>query len=411
MIKRKILAISDFGNSGISESARYPLLHWHNQGHEVFHLALGYSGCSSSVDAKMYPWRDRLIPIFPRNEQTKFGQCDIRHALEMSGADVLFTTFDVWMTAYINQPHTAAFLDERTKEALSHQSRKFTHIMYFPLDGLIQGKYLPLGMDDTIFGADIPVTYSKFAQNAVKFNTNIDIPFIPIPHNADIYKPMNKKECRREMNFPENAFIIGMVGTNQYRKSWGEFFEAVVPFAHRHKDVYIAPWTTWNNSIMGGAEIRDYIYRSGLQERIIDPTQIIGSLSDNGMALLYNSFDLTVLATVGEGCGLPPLRSRACGVPALVTNHTSNTEFTVHEWERIKIKAKYYDNFGSNIERYLTDVDDLSYKLELFYNDHYAKNHIGQLGLMKMQEFEVDRIMPMWDEILESIPVKLEVTE
>lgn len=402
--KKIILGLSDFGTSGISESVRYPLIHWHNQGHEIWHLALGYTGTSAGVDSRLYPWKERLIPIMPKSEQTKFGQNDIRAALEMSKAEVIFGGFDIWMQNYIMQPSTSPFLDEPTKEILSHQKRKFTHIMYFPIDGSVQGKYLPLGMDESICGADIPITYSKYSQELIKNNINIDIPFIPIPHDPNIFKPMDKKECRKRMNFPEDGFIVGMVGTNQYRKTWGEFFDGVVPFAKQHKDVFIAPWTTWTHQIMGGAEIRDFVYRSGIQDRIIDPTANIGRLSDEGMAMLYNCFDVLVLTTVGEGCGLPPLRARACGVPALVSDNTSNTEFTGHPLELLKLRGKYFDNFGSNLERYLTDTNDLREKLELLYNNPALRKEVGDAGLERMKEMEFKNVMPMWDEVLNSIP-------
>jgi glycosyltransferase involved in cell wall biosynthesis len=406
--KKTILAISDFGVSGISESARLPLYHWHEQGHTVFHLALGYNGICSSVDRTLYPWAERLIPIQPNSDRTKFGQLQIKNALEISKADIVFSTFDVWMTSYICQPDTDQFLDEATKKVLTHQNRNFSHIMLYPIDGAQEGRYLPLGIEESILGSDVPVTYSKFSQNLMKTNFNIEIPMIPIPHNPDIYKPMDKAECRRKMHLKEDAFIVGMVATNQYRKSWGEFFEGTVPFAKQHNDVMICPWTTWDQQIMGGADIKTFIYKSGLQDRIIDPSQLMGRMSDEGMAIFYNCLDVLVLTSVGEGCGLPPLRARACGVPALVSNNTSNTEFFGHPFEGIKLRGKYFDNFGSNLERYLTDTDDLREKLEILYSDLAFRHEVGQAGLAHMRQFEIDKIMPLWDDVLNSIPDRTE---
>ncbi len=408
MNKHTILGISDYGVSGIAESLNCPLMHWHEQGHTIYHLALGYNGICSSVDPKLYPWRERLIPIQPGNDHTKFGQLQIRQALEISKADTIITSFDVWMCNYLMQPSTAPFLDEETRKVLSHQNRKFSHILYYPIDGAIKGRYLPLGMEESICGADIPITYSNFSQNLMKTNFNVDIPMIPISHDQNIFKPMDKKECRRKMHLPEDCFLIGNVGTNQYRKCWGDFFDGVIPFAKKHDNVYILPFTTWGQMIMGGCEVKDFVYKSGLEERIIDPSGIVGRLSAEGMAILYNCFDVLILCTVGEGAGLPPLRARACGVPALVSDNTSNTEFTAHEIERIKIRAKYYDNFGSNLERYLTDTDDLQEKLEKLYNNPNLRMHVGQLGIEKMRQYEKDKVMPAWDAILDSIPVRNE---
>lgn len=404
MKKHTILALSDFGTSGISESARLPLYHFHDQGHLIFHLVLGYNGICSTVDPKLYPWRERLLPIHPTNDHTKFGQLQIKQALEIAKPSIVFSTFDIWMTDYIGRPENSLFLDNDTKKVLSHQNRKFSHLLYFPIDGAQEGKYLPLGMEESICGADFPVTYSQFSRDLIKNNINVEVPFIPIPHDPKVYLPRDKKECRRKMGIHEDAFIVGMVGTNQYRKDWGAFFEAVVPFAQAHEDVLIFPYTTWGQQIMGGSDIQAHIYRSGLQDRMINPSNLVGRIDDEGMSMMYNILDVLVLATIGEGCGLPPLRARACGVPALVTNHTSNTEFMGHEFEKVKVKAKYYDNFGSNLERYLTDTDDLREKLETLYNNATLRTEIGQAGLAHMKQFEVNNVMPLWDDLLESIP-------
>ncbi len=406
--KHKILALSDFGVSGISESAIGPLKHWHEQGYEIFHLALGFNGISAGVDERLYPWRNRLMPVNPGSEATKFGQLQIKNALEISQADVLLTTFDVWMCAYISQPENATNLDEATRKVLSHQHRKFHHIMLYPIDGAQQNKYLPLGMEESILGADTPITYSKFSQNLMKTNFNIEVPYIPIAHDPKIFKPMDKKECRRQLYLKEDGFYCAMVGTNQYRKLFGDFFDGAVPFAKAHDDVYLIPFTTWDMQILGGTDIKSHVYKSGIGDRIIDPSNLVGKLSAEGMSMFYNAMDVIVLCTVGEGAGLPPLRARACGVPALVSGNTSNIEFAGHQFELIKNRGKYYDNFGSNLERYLTDTNDLREKLETLYNNPSFRHEVGQAGLAHMKQFEVDNVMPAWDKILDNIPDRTE---
>lgn len=403
MKKKTILAISDFGSSGISESIRAPLMHWHQEGHLIYHMCLGYNGCSSSISQEIYPWRERLIPIIPRHPEAKFGSSEIRMALELSKAEIVFTSFDLWMVNYLTQPDKYPHLDNETRKILSPQHRKFQHICYFPIDGAVEGKYLPMGMEEMICGTDIPVTYSKFSQELISKNINIDIPMIPISHDPDVFQQRDKIEARKMMNLPLDGFYVGMVATNQYRKHWGEFFEAVVPFAQMYKNVYIVPWTTWDLKIMGGAEIREFIYRSGLQDRVVDPNMLVGKLSDMGMASMYNALDVCVLATNGEGCGLPPLRARACGVPGLVSNHTSNTEFTGHHLERIPVAGYYNDPFGSNLRRYTTNIEVLMDRLNKLYQNEKLRKDVGDAGIRKMREYEKDVVNPLWDNLLEQV--------
>jgi glycosyltransferase involved in cell wall biosynthesis len=405
--KKTILALSDFGVSGISQSIHEPLKYWHDQGHVIFHLALGYNGIYSSVDEILYPWRERLLPIHATSEANKFGQNQIRQALEISKADIIISSFDVWMVDWLCRPEENSMLDNETKKILSHANRNFHHILFYPIDGLQENKYLPLGMEEGILGADSPITYSKFSQNAMQSNFNITVPMIPIAHDPAIFHPLDKKECRRKMHLDEDIFLISMVGTNQYRKSFGDFLKAAVPFAKEHDNVRICLFTT-NQTILGGADIKAFIYKSGISDRFIDPSNMVGRLSDEGMNIFYNALDVLCLVTVGEGCGLPPLRARACGVPALVSNNTSNIEFAGHPFELIKLRGKYYDNFGSNLERYLTDTDDLQEKLEILYNNLAFRHEIGQAGIEHMKQFEVNNIMPMWDEVINNIPGRKE---
>ena len=401
MEKRVIMAISDHGTTGISESLRLPLTHWHEQGHEIHQLALGYNGWGQTLDKTMCPWWERMMPIYAAtSNEERFGQTCIDRAIAIVKPDIIITAFDVWMINYLSQP--AKFkLSESVRNAIEHDKRKFKHIAYFPLDGAVSGEYLPIGMDEAIAGFDIPITYSRFSQNIVRNETNLHVPFIPIAHDKRHYYPGDKAEAKKSLGFPVDKFIIGMVGTNQYRKAWGEFFDAVVPLAKKYDDILILPWTTWDMKIAGGAEIQDFVWRSGVSHKIINPRNGLGSMTDEGMGQLYRALDLCVLTTIGEGAGLPPIRARACGTPALVSANTSNTEFCAHPIEAIPIAGHYYDPFGSNLERYITNVPTLIERLEKLYLDKKLYESVSKKCAAEMEQYERDNVMPYWDQVLE----------
>lgn len=402
--KITVLCLSDFGNTGINESLRAPLHHWHNQGHEIWQLALGYDGWLPNVKQEEYPWRERLLRVQMQDPQgrDRFGQSCISSVVEMAKPDVVITSYDVWMIAYLGLPEKDPIVaaDPRRLAALGRDTRSFNHIAYFPMDGLVDGRHLPRDFDETISAFDIPVTYSRFAQAAVLRDTGIDIPFIPICHDGNIYKPGNRKLARKNLGLPEDKFIIGMVGTNQYRKLWGEFIKAAAVMARRHEDVLVLPWTTWNMQIAGGADIQDFIYREGIINQVINPDKRVGAMTDLGMAELYRAMDVCVLTTVGEGCGLPPLRARACGTPALVSDNTSNTEFAADPFELIPSYPTSFDN-GSNLQRYSTDLDILVERLEALYQDSAKRDRIGAAGAKAMLQYEQSQTLPLWDRILQ----------
>lgn len=60
----------------------------------------------------------------------------------------------------------------------------------------------------------------------------------------------------------------------------------------------------------------------------VDQVQIIDDyLSDIELADLINSVDCFVYPTMGEGWGMAPFQSIACGIPTICTNETACTEF------------------------------------------------------------------------------------
>jgi glycosyltransferase involved in cell wall biosynthesis len=400
-VSKTILSLGDYGATGLADSVRPQLHTWHQRGAEIWQLVHGYNGWCGGVNRNDYPWAERILPIFGQNAQEmRFGASLLHEAVKLSQADFVVTGLDIWMTAYLSMPEHPMFgLSNDAIDILRHERRRFKHVAYIPIDGAVGGRHLPDGMADVVRGYDVPVTYSRFGQQILK-NEGIDVPFIPIAHDPQHFHPGSKNEARKKLNLPVDKFIIAMVGTNQYRKQWGVFFDAASRLAKAHSDVLIIPWTTWNAKILGGAEIGPLIARSGVGEQVVNPGAAVGSLPDVDMGNFYRAIDLLCLVTIGEGAGLPPIRARACGTPALVSDNTSNTEFAADPRELIPCNGKMYDPIGSNLERYLTDPDALYERMEEFYASKDLRLEVGNKGAVAMQQYEVKNVMKLWDELL-----------
>jgi glycosyltransferase involved in cell wall biosynthesis len=109
-------------------------------------------------------------------------------------------------------------------------------------------------------------------------------------------------------------------------------------------------------------------------------------------------FDIFALPTMAEGFGLPILEAQSCGTPVLVTDFSACTELTVSRQELIKVKDTLI--MGRNIEQAIADTDDLTRKLNYFYNDWNAKKSsqlkkLGEDGRKKAETMD-------WKEINES---------
>lgn len=403
--KKRILAISDYAMTGIGESLRNPLKHWHETGHEVWYLGLGYNGWFSQIQRDIYPYAERILPMMDQfSEHAKFGQQSIVNALKVSQADHVITSFDVGMIRYLSEPHRDPIISQNAEamQLLNVRHRSFSHIAYVPLDGATSDGTMPRYFDEVVSGFDVPVTYSEWAKRCVLDSIGIEIPMIPISHDPKIYYPKSKRDSRSRIGFPDHSFIISMVGTNQSRKDWPAFFAAAARVAKRHSDVLILPWTTWAMQINGGYDIEDLIYRHDIQTQVISPGEAVHRFTDEQMADLYSAVDVLVLTTVGEGAGLPPIRARACGTPALVSANTACIEYSSDDFELVSSFITHTDR-GNNLVRYGTNVDDLEAKLERLYSDRKFLKDLGKMAHQDSKQYETSVCNAEWDALLEAI--------
>lgn len=134
------------------------------------------------------------------------------------------------------------------------------------------------------------------------------------------------------------------------------------------------------------------------------------SFSDYEMPVLYRSADCFVTATRGEGWGMPILEAMACGLPAIATNWSSQTDFfneangypiRVKRLIDAKAKCPYYEGFQ------WADPDE-DHLVELF---RYVYEHQGEA---KQKGVEASREVSSkwtWDESAKKIIERLDKIE
>jgi glycosyltransferase involved in cell wall biosynthesis len=167
-------------------------------------------------------------------------------------------------------------------------------------------------------------------------------------------KPGNKAEARKAMNLPADAYIVGMVAANKGVPPRKAFFEQIAAFAalrKQHHDAILYLHT--EDGSMGHPEqvdLVEYCRVIGLipGKNVFFPDQYSMTLgfSDEYMAAYYNSLDVLMSVSKGEGFGLPILEAQACGVPVIVGDWTSMGELCFSGWKVSKSEAKTeYDAF------------------------------------------------------------------
>ncbi len=145
---------------------------------------------------------------------------------------------------------------------------------------------------------------------------------IPLGVDTDIYYPMDKKTARRNRGIPEqllDKFIVGNVNRNQSRKRWDLTIRYFAEWVHASKVADAFLYLHCAPTGDTGVDVKPLARYYGILPRLIlmEPAVFYG-IEEAEMRDTYNSFDVQVSTTQGEGFGLTTLEGMACGVPQIV---------------------------------------------------------------------------------------------
>jgi glycosyltransferase involved in cell wall biosynthesis len=396
MKKKKILGVNFYGSSGFAQSTRLNLAHLHDLGHEVWLIGNLYDGNIKAVDRSptMYPYAERIIPGKIEGE--------LPEAVAKIQPDIVLTGFDMMSLKALLDPEKGFPKNGAVHCLLGQDTRHFTHIAYFPLESLIEGGYMSRECEQLLGLIDVPVCYSRYGQQGILRSCGLDIPFIPLPIDTTKFFPRGRALARRQIPFPANGFVVGMIATNQWRKLWNEFLEVMGRVINQHPDVYMLPWWIQGNG-PGGFNLPELLYRNNLHRNVIMPP---GNLNEEQMGLMYSALDLVVLTSACEGAGLPPIQARASGTPALVSNNTGMTEFAGHPFELIPSESAglvhgFIPPFNTVV--YTTNTDVLEERIEKLYADRALRDEIAAASLKAMEAYYPEKILPLWEKLIDGI--------
>lgn len=160
------------------------------------------------------------------------------------------------------------------------------------------------------------------------------------PHMVDtqtFYPEAGRMECRRALGLPEGAFIVGMVAANKgypSRKGFSQALEAFKAFSETHDDAILYLHTEMEGHIQG-VNIGSLIEANGIpREKVVacDPYRYLLSFPGEYMRQMYNSLDVLLNPSYGEGFGIPQVEANACGTPVIATDWTAMREVS-HGWK------------------------------------------------------------------------------
>lgn len=194
-------------------------------------------------------------------------------------------------------------------------------------------RYVPLATYGPVDSETIPhkayvinqlATYNiAMSRHAEHLLNQCGLPTYYIPHCIDT----NVFNINRPENRPCEGRLVGMVQSNiGTRKLIALQLEAFTLAKAEMPDLML-----YLHTDIAGTEnpyafdYRDVIGYLGIDDSVLVPNDL--NADDYEMARLYNSFDLLLHTTAGEGFGVPIIEAMACGITPIVTANSAMTQF------------------------------------------------------------------------------------
>jgi glycosyltransferase involved in cell wall biosynthesis len=135
--------------------------------------------------------------------------------------------------------------------------------------------------------------------------------------------------CRDVLRVPEDAHLTVITAMNKgKRKSFPEMLKAWAIFAQQHKDAYLYLHTDrWGH--LDGINLIPVLKAVGAPEdriRWVNSSQMRAGIPAETLASIMRSANVLLLASRGEGFGIPVIEAQACGTPVIVTDWTAQPE-------------------------------------------------------------------------------------
>lgn len=313
------------------------------------------------------------IPVLPCTER-RYGNDSLpAHASALWGElrnGIVLTLMDVWV------------LDPRVIGQLN--ACCWVPVDHDPLPEPIAGFFQDSGA--------VPIAMSRFGQERLE---RYDPLYVPHGIETDVYKPLDE-EPPEFAKLPKDSFVVGMVAANKgnpSRKCFAEAFLAFGELRRKHKDavLYVHSEITGKHD---GVDLRALKDAVGLPKDSIyfaDQYRVqLNPFRPDQMASIYNSMDVLLAASAGEGFGIPVLEANACGVPAIVTDFSAQPEVNGAGWS-----VGYEPNYtGLMSWQAKPRVGEIVEALEAAYDCSEAEREaLSEEARVHALHYDADRVM------------------
>jgi glycosyltransferase involved in cell wall biosynthesis len=335
--------------------------------------------------------------LFP-TQSDRLGSDALFPLLVRTRPDVVIALADVWWLPYFGAPHV------RRQMELTDTP----WFLYFPIDGDIGDNRLPLSWIEMLNQVDVPVAMSRYGQRVAR---NCDIQCEYIPHGVDlnIFRPPASREAAKAQFGYEGRFVVLSDSRNQPRKMLPRLLDVFATFAANRPDALLHLHTDANDefthSIANSYDVRADVRHHGLEDKVRFTPGFVMKKGEGlplaELAKYYQAADVHLLASSGEGFGLPTLQAAAAGAVPMACAYSASHELTEGHGEPLAVAEWTENEFG--IRRALIDIDQTAAALGRYYEDRELLREKSRQSRCFAESYGWDAILNQWDTVLQSV--------
>jgi hypothetical protein len=277
-------------------------------------------------------------------------------------------------------------------------------ILYYPIDADMGENCLPSSWIPILKTIDLPIAMSRYGYDVTQAN-GLEPAYIPLGVDTKVFQPPADKELAKHALGYEGKFVVLSDTRNTPRKLLPRTLEIFQRFAVDKDDVILHlhsdPDDPWAHSLEYSYDLRSDIAFLNLTEKVFltKDMSISTGLSLAQLAQFYQAADVHLLASSGEGFGLPTLQAAATGVVPLASDYTASRELVLGHGEAIKVRHFLRDQF--DLRRALIDIDDAVSKLEKLYQDRQLLASKAQKSREFALSYDWKGIVAQWELLLQ----------
>lgn len=285
------------------------------------------------------------------------------------------------------------------------KQRDIPMVVYTPVDSPNIKKEFAEPLNDV----DRVIGYTQFAVDELQ-KAGLTAKTSVMPHGADVtlFRPVPRAEAREKLGLKDEWFIVGNLNRNQPRK---------------RLDLMLDYFATWWKSIGSPEHVRLYWHGAlqdlgwdviqlakhfGIDQQLIitSPKITAGQgVPREFLPFIYNSFDVQVTTTLGEGWGFSQAEGAACRVPQIVPKWSGLAEWMEGAAHFVDCTSICANPGGVNTVGGVADKDQFIEALQKLYTDDRYRKELAHKAYSRISQprFRWENIAKQLDAVFREV--------